>query len=101
MMYQLLLSVQNIEEMVSSLPLDNVSKEEIKFKLESLQADLKPDERLISYSEDELMTVKEVGIEFGVSHSKIVDMRQKGELTTIKRGSAVRLIKTEVEAAKE
>lgn len=53
-----------------------------------------------SYTEDELVTVKEAEAILKVSRWKIEDMCNKGELTIIRKGRSVRLIKAEVDAAR-
>src|SRR5690606_34271406 len=99
-MTQLLLSIHNIEKMMEGIQQYCVGKAEAVCRLESDKTDLRPGEQVISYREDELMTVKEAMAELRISRWKIDDMRDKGQLTTIDRGSRVRLIKEEVQAAK-
>ncbi|WP_196939843.1 helix-turn-helix domain-containing protein [Sphingobacterium pedocola] len=53
-----------------------------------------------TYTEDELVTVKEAEAILKVSRWKIEDMCNKGELTIIRKGRSVRLIKAEVDAAR-
>lgn len=53
-----------------------------------------------SYTEDELITVKEACMELNISRWKLTDMRNKKQLTSVVKDGRVRLIRAEVEAAK-
>lgn len=53
-----------------------------------------------SYAPEELMTVDQACRALKISRWKLTDMRDKGELTSIRNGRSVRLIREEVEAAK-
>ncbi len=52
-----------------------------------------------SYSEQELVTVKEAMYYLKVSRCTIGRLRKEGELSSVYRGRRVRLIRTEVEKA--
>lgn len=53
-----------------------------------------------AFSDSELVTIKEAADMLHVSRWKIFAMRKARELTTLEKNGQVRLIKTEVEAAK-
>jgi len=67
---------------------------------------LSPEERkevvrpIESYTENELVTIKEAAHLLGVSRWKVDNMRKKKQLTTLDRGGQIRLIRKEVDDAK-
>ncbi|MDR2273517.1 MAG: helix-turn-helix domain-containing protein [Sphingobacterium sp.] len=56
---------------------------------------------LKTYSDEELMTVKEAYLELKISRNTLDQLRREQKLTSVFKKRNVRLIRTEVEAAKK
>ncbi len=90
--HPLLLTVQRIEELLRLA----IKRQH---PTEKNEGELRIDPK--AYSEAELMTLKEAEYELKASRWKIKRMREEGALTELKRKDGIRLIRSEVEAAKK